>query len=106
MYRCLKPGGTLVMADCPLAPITEQREVIAGTLTRAGFQVELFEDITPNIIAACQQDTPRKMRLIRWLPGQLRRELMDALGCDPSPKLNSFLSGARGYFLLRAVKPV
>ena len=106
IFRCLKSGGVLVMADCPLAPFEVQRLNISATLEVAGLKVENFNNITSSVVESCRQGTPRKMALIGWMPQWIRREFLDMLCCDPSPKLDSFLEGRRAYYLLRAVKHV
>lgn len=103
--RVLRPGGVLTMADCPLGKFESVTGKVEGMLVEAGLRVERIENVTQNAIDAMRADTPRKMRFIRWCPKALRLTLMEALGCEPSNKLDSFIDGSRGYYLLRAIKP-
>ncbi|GLR47776.1 class I SAM-dependent methyltransferase [Sphingomonas astaxanthinifaciens] len=101
--RVLKPGGTFLYADTEKAK-NEGR--MAAELTEAGFRFTLRE-ITPNVVEACREDSPRRRQVIadraplaaRLL---LRRELANYAAIEGSKKFNRFASGARRYYLTAA----
>ena len=105
LARALRPGGVLVMTDCPLTPFESQKATIEPALEAAGLSVQRFEDITERSVAAIRADTPRKMARLWWMPAPIRRMMMEALGCDPSEKFASLAEGRRGYYFLSAIKP-
>jgi ubiquinone/menaquinone biosynthesis C-methylase UbiE len=70
--RVLRPDGYLLFAD--LRSPAEQVE-LEGLFTDTGFQRRAQHDLTPNVVAALQQDEERKWGLFekgpRWLHGIL-----------------------------------
>lgn len=102
--RALRPGGVVVIADCPLGKTTRVERLVRTLLEGAGLRVAQYRHITENVCAAMAEDTPRKLRHFRWLPRPVRGMLMEALGCVPSDKFDSFIDGRRGYYLVRAEK--
>lgn len=105
LARALRPGGVLVITDCPLTPFASQEATVKPALEAAGLKVVRFDDITARSVTAIQADTPRKMANLKWMPAPIRRMMMEALGCDPSEKFASLAEGRRGYYLAAAVKP-
>jgi SAM-dependent methyltransferase len=103
--RVLSPGGVYVDADCPKAPFATQRARVAGALKAAGMVIRHARDIAPQVVAACDADTPRRRRAIRWLPPAARAAVAVAFGCAGTEKCEALRSGARGYYLIAAQKP-
>ncbi|WP_172841172.1 class I SAM-dependent methyltransferase [Rhodovulum sp. P5] len=104
-WRLLRPGGRLIIADFPLMRPENQARKIPAWLEKGGFVIESFTDLTPRVIAACEADDARKRRIFRFLPKPLREEAQTSFSCDPSPRLNSFRTGERGYYFVVATKP-
>ena len=59
--RVLRPGGAFLYAD---SRITRKVPKIASALETAGLRGELY-DITDNVRRSCDEDTPRRLRLLR-----------------------------------------
>ncbi|GAA4002381.1 hypothetical protein GCM10022211_12050 [Sphingomonas humi] len=104
--RVLKPGGVFLYADTEKA---KHEGRMASELDEAGFGFQL-RDITPNVVAACREDSPRRREVIASavpLPARLvlRSELANYAAMEGSEKFGHFASGQRRYYLT-AARPV
>ncbi|MEE2752607.1 MAG: class I SAM-dependent methyltransferase, partial [Candidatus Latescibacterota bacterium] len=61
VYRVLKPRGSFLYAD--FRP-TEDVDGVSSRLAEAGFVIRENEDITRNVLAALEQDSPTKQKWI------------------------------------------
>jgi SAM-dependent methyltransferase len=105
--RVLRPSGTFLYCDTRKA---ENASRVPEALRRAGLVGE-FRDITANVIEACRQDSPRRVRLLRnrmpWIYWVLfRQELRSYAAVKGSRKFRAFVNGARAYVTTLAVPPL
>lgn len=102
--RVLKPDGIFLYADTEKA---KHQGRMQAELEAAGFRFERRE-ITPNVVEACRQDSPRRREVIRTRAPLLARLLLkDELGnyaaVEGSTKFKRFASGERRYYMTAAV---
>jgi len=102
--RVLKPDGVFLYADTEKA---KHGGRMASELSAAGFRFELRE-ITPNVVDACREDSPRRREVIRKrapLPARLllKDELANYAAVEGSTKFKRFASGERRYYQTAAV---
>jgi SAM-dependent methyltransferase len=105
VQRVLRPGGAFLYADSRIAKKVER---IAEALKAAGLHGEL-RDITDHVRRACEEDTPRRLRLVRAaLPWPYRlllaRRAASYTGVVGSRMYEKFRTRRRIYFMGRAVK--
>src|SRR5688572_14532563 len=67
--RCLRPGGTLVIADRRRGSSNENRQFETALFEKNGFKITMFRDITANVLEALRGDHDRKKALLRWVSG-------------------------------------
>ncbi len=98
--RVVRPGGAFLYADSripsKLAPMEE-------ALREAGFR-GVLRDVTAHIVRACEEDTSRRVGLLRRaVPGVcrivLRRRLESYLGLRGSRMYEKFRTRRRIYFM-------
>jgi SAM-dependent methyltransferase len=105
VQRVLRPGGAFLYADSRIA---HKLPRIRSALKAAGLDGEL-RDITENVRRACEEDTPRRLRLVRsalpwhgrWL---LARRAQSYAGIKGSRMYEKFRTRKRVYFMGCAVK--
>jgi SAM-dependent methyltransferase len=103
--RCLKPGGSIVIADCRVGRLAASRDRLAALFGRNGFKVAAFRDIMPNVLDALREDHDRKMARLRPFSGTfVSDELREMFACADSDKFRAFARGDWSYYLLTAVK--
>jgi SAM-dependent methyltransferase len=105
--RVLRPSGAFLYCDTRKA---ENASRVPEALRRAGLVGE-FRDITANVVEACRQDSPRRLRLLRgrmpWIYWLLfGRELRSYAAVKGSRKFKAFVNGARAYVTTLAVPPL
>lgn len=105
VQRVLRPGGAFLYADSRIA---HKLPRIGGALKAAGLEGEL-RDITENVRRACEEDTPRRLRLVRaalpwfgrWL---VARRAQSYAGVTGSRMYEKFRTRKRVYFMGCVVK--
>jgi ubiquinone/menaquinone biosynthesis C-methylase UbiE len=105
VQRVLRPGGVFLYADSRIA---HKLPRIQGALKAAGLEGEL-RDITENVRRACEEDTPRRLRLVRaalpWAGRMLlARRAQSYAGVTGSRMYEKFRTRKRVYFMGCAVK--
>jgi 2-polyprenyl-3-methyl-5-hydroxy-6-metoxy-1,4-benzoquinol methylase len=85
VYRVLKPGGHFLYTDYRHSP---EVDIWRQQLTAAGFTVLKDLEINPNVIAALDRDHTYKQKLIRQLPGFLRKPFGEFAGLKGSGLYN------------------
>jgi ubiquinone/menaquinone biosynthesis C-methylase UbiE len=101
--RVLKPGGIFLYADTEKS---KHEGRMASDLSEAGFRFQLKE-ITPNVVEACREDSPRRREVIRKsapLAARLllKNELANYAAIEGSLKYRRFASGERRYYMTAA----
>jgi ubiquinone/menaquinone biosynthesis C-methylase UbiE len=92
--RVLHPGGYLLFADFRLASQKASLEALFGA---SGFTVRDQSDVTPNVVAALQEDNARKLELIEQSPRFLRGGLAEFSGTEGSCAYQTFLDRKELY---------
>jgi SAM-dependent methyltransferase len=105
--RVLRPSGAFLYCDTRKA---ENASRVPEALRRAGLAGE-FRDITTNVIEACRQDSPRRVRLLKsrmpWIYWVLfRNELRSYAAAEGSRKFKAFVNGERVYVTTLAIPPL
>jgi ubiquinone/menaquinone biosynthesis C-methylase UbiE len=105
VQRVLRPGGAFLYADSRIA---HKLPRISGALKTAGLEGEL-RDITENVRRACEEDTPRRERLVRealpWIGRLLlARRAQSYAGVTGSRMYEKFRTRKRVYFMGCVVK--
>ena len=81
---------------------------LTKSIEEYGFQIELFKDITENVLKSCDHDTPRRLEIIdKYLPKYLRlfrSELREYMCVKDSLRYDNFCNGIKKSFLLKARK--
>ena len=100
VQRVLRPGGAFLYADSRIA---HKLARIGGALKAAGLHGEL-RDITDHVQRACEEDTPRRLRLVRAaLPWPhrllLARRAASYTGVVGSRMYEKFRTRRRVYFM-------
>jgi ubiquinone/menaquinone biosynthesis C-methylase UbiE len=93
--RVLKPGGHFLYAD-----LHERRSLDnwRTQLRSSGLVIMRETDITPNVLAALDQDNERKLRLIeRMVPSLLRPSIHNFAATRGSKVYAAFRTGALAY---------
>ena len=93
--RVLRPGGHFLFADFrPNEELTGLHDQLVGS----GLEVLEREVITPNVVAALELDSDRKLHLIRnMVPGWLRAPFSRFAGIQGSHTHEGFRSGRTQY---------
>ncbi|HEU5103038.1 MAG TPA: class I SAM-dependent methyltransferase [Roseiflexaceae bacterium] len=104
VYRVLRPGGYFLYADFrPHSAVDGLRR----DLTQAGFAVRRELNITPNIVLALDQDSDRKLELIRrYGPRLLRARLARFAAVRGTSMYEGFRTGQLDYRSYVLQKPV
>ena len=103
--RCLRPGGTMVIADRRRGSLDENRQFEFSLFERNGFKITMFRDIMPSVLDALRADHDRKESLLRWVSGTfVYDELKEMFACVGSKRYKDFESGEWSYFLFSARK--
>lgn len=105
VHRVLRPDGVFLHAD---TRSPAESNAIEQAMRDAGFTLAP-RDITDNVIAACREDTPRRLKLIRdgtpWIVRMLfGKGLESYAGVEGSPRYERFVTGVRRYVMTYAVK--
>jgi len=95
VHRVLKPGGSFLFADFrPADRLDELRRQLAA----CSMQLVEQEIITPNVVAALEKDSARKLGLIRqYVPLWLRQPFRVFAGIEGSRTHGRFKSGQTEY---------
>jgi SAM-dependent methyltransferase len=98
--RVLRPGGAFLYADSRMAHKVAK---VAATLESVGLCGEL-RDITENVRRSCEEDTPRRLRLLRTVipwPARplLARRMKSYAGVTGSRMYEKFRTHRRAYFM-------
>jgi len=106
IYRCLKPGGTLLITDVSRMDIKREhpRDRISRTLERGGLTVVKWRDITNNVIEALKIDNDRKMALVDRIPKLFQKTAYNNYCTANSAFYKKFMTGERYYYLAMAVR--
>lgn len=104
LYRCLKPGGLVIMTDDTKKDFSEKEFELRKILETAGFRITFFKNIVENVINSCLEDSKRREKYSRFFFGDLRKHILSFSGCRGTTGLNKFINNSKGYFLLRAEK--
>jgi SAM-dependent methyltransferase len=95
VHRVLRPGGHFLFAD--FRPI-ELLPELHRQLTACGLEVVDDEVITPNVVAALELDSDRKLDLIRrTVPGWLQGPFTRFAGIEGSRTHEAFRTGRTEY---------
>jgi SAM-dependent methyltransferase len=100
--RVLAPGGQVVVADWRFGAIEDIETALRANFERFGFRLVRFRDITQNVIAACEADTPRREAFLNKLPWPIRELARRGLGTIGGEHHRAFITHRAGYFLLVA----
>ena len=101
--RCLKPGGTLVIADRRSGSSELNKALLIPLLERSGFRIAMYRDITANVLEALRADHDRKEGLLRPVSGTfVYDELREMFACMGTIRYRDFRSGDWSYFLFSA----
>ena len=103
VYRVLKPRGSFLYAD--FRP-TKDVNVVSSRLAEAGFVIRETEDITPNVLAALEQDSATKQKWISALAKNHIQQTLQIFAATSGTKLyKEFQKNALCYFRFRTEKP-
>jgi ubiquinone/menaquinone biosynthesis C-methylase UbiE len=95
VHRVLRPGGWFLFADFRPA---DRLGGLRAQLAACRMQLVEEEIITPNVVAALEQDSTRKLGLIRrYVPRLLRRPFGKFAGIEGSKIHERFKSGQAEY---------
>jgi SAM-dependent methyltransferase len=105
IHNLLNEGGVFIYYD----NIGVNRlDGLNKSICEHGFQIELFKDITGNVLNACDRDTPRRLEIAeRYMPEYLipfKRELLEYMCIKGSARYVNFSNGIKKSFLLKARK--
>jgi ubiquinone/menaquinone biosynthesis C-methylase UbiE len=93
--RVLRPGGSFLFADFRPA---DRLDDLRAQLAACGMRLVEEEVITPNVVAALEQDSTRKLGLIRrYVPRLLHRPFRRFAGTEGSKIHERFKSGQAEY---------
>jgi SAM-dependent methyltransferase len=103
VHRVLRPGGHFLFADFrPAKALPALHAQLAG----AGLEVVEKEVITPNVVAALELDSDRKLALIGdMVPGWLQRPFARFAGIQGSRTHEDFRAGRTEYVRYVLRKP-
>ena len=104
LYRCLKPGGVIVITDDSKGEYYERISTVKSSLSHSGFEITECENIVHNVLRACELDNKRRLKYIFFTFGALRKRLLNFCGCKGGKKFGDFQEGRHGYYMLRAIK--
>lgn len=96
----LRPGGAFLYAD---SRMTHKVPKVAAALEDVGLRGEIH-DITDNVCRACEEDAPRRLRLLRSaVPWPYRvlfaRRMKSYAGLPGSRMYEKFRTHRRAYFM-------
>jgi ubiquinone/menaquinone biosynthesis C-methylase UbiE len=97
--RVLRPGGYFLFAD-----MMHRGEVVnmRSRLRECGFSITDEQNITPNVLVALDNDTPRRERLIHEkIPGFLKKSFYQFAGTKGTTRYDSFRNGKFEYWSFR-----
>ncbi len=97
--RVLKPGGTFVLIDSRDLTPAGAAEYLTEHLATVNLRLTSFRDITSNVVASCEADTPRREALLRRVPFFIRPSLRPMLGVEGSSRYECFRSRKTTYFI-------
>ncbi len=102
-HRVLRDRGLLLLADFRPAGRIER---LCGALARGGFEVEVCEDVTSNVVAALGQTSAMKERRIASLalPERVAKQVAYFAGAVSSEKYARFVRRDDVYVRVRARK--
>ncbi len=103
LARILAPGGQVVIADWRWGTIVDIETALRADFARFGLRIVRFREITQNVIAACEADTPRREAFLTKLPWPIRDLARQWIGTTGAGDYRSFVTHRAGYFLLGAV---
>ncbi len=106
--RVLKPGGYFLITDFRNSAESDSYMETLATLknhiTEAGFTIESFEDITPNVLKSLDMDDQRKRDFIDSMPDKVKKKIGDLMielaALKGDRNYNDFADGTKGYYRL------
>lgn len=94
-HRVLKQEGYFCFADFRPA---EKVDSVRKTIESAGFQIETFNDISPNVLLALKADEPNRDELIKaYVPWWMRTTVKQFAGVPGSKFFSDLSSGETVY---------
>jgi SAM-dependent methyltransferase len=103
-HRVLRKGGRLLYADCLDAQAVDSRKAY---LSRLGFQISDFRDITANVLLSCDQTARSRYEQVRGgrpLDAKSAKNLANLICVPGSRKFRKFLNGLRRYVVIELIK--
>ncbi len=98
-FRVLRPGGQLLIGDYLTASEAATRGYVDALAGLGGFTIELFRNVSENVVLALEADDERKRRMIPALPGFLRAGLAETLSLQGSARHRHWRAGRICYYM-------
>ena len=97
--RVLLPKGVLATTGSHFGSFENAHSELVAQTQACGLILTQMIDITANIVAACEQDAPRRQQLVAKAPWFSRHYLRNFLGLPGGKKYLAYQSGERCYYL-------
>lgn len=97
--RVLRPGGILSVSGFQNCPPAALREQLMRDAEASGLRLLTCQDITKEMLAACDIDSKRREQVIRRGPRIGHGYMRNFAQLPDTPAYRSFLEGRRCYFL-------
>lgn len=106
LHRCLKPEGLVLLADQNDGSDGYVRQFLERRYARAGFRLERWRDIRPNVLRALHCEQPRKRQILSALPNipVMRAKAAAFMSMEGSRKYRELEQGQRTCFIMQARK--
>jgi SAM-dependent methyltransferase len=101
--RVLKRGGHFALVDSRDLTPQMAEAYLCEHLAAQGLRLSSFRDVTPNVVASCVADSPRRETMLKHLPFFLRPPLRPMLGVEGSSRYECFRSRKTCYFISTAI---
>jgi SAM-dependent methyltransferase len=105
VQRVLRPGGQLLIGDYLTASEEATRGYVDALADLGGFTIELFENVTANVVCALEADNDRKRRMIAALPRFLGSRLAETLSLEGSTRHRDWRAGRICYYMAVLRRP-
>jgi ubiquinone/menaquinone biosynthesis C-methylase UbiE len=116
VFRVLKPGGYFLMSDFrdtaeTIPPSTESKTTLLAQIKQAGFDIHVFEDITPNVLIALNQEHERKLAVFNKLSQKINNDkdletVKWVMALKDGPIYKNFNDGDKCYMRFVCQKPI